>query len=74
MYEQADKSKENKSRAVANVVSKKQSNSKSAFQFVDNRLEVVAKKLQEMANSRSVNQLETAQLMLRSDVPAFVPQ
>ena len=47
-----DKTQKNKSLSVANAVSQKQSISESAFQFVDNRPEVVAqRKLQEMANN-----------------------
>lgn len=39
MYEQVEKPKENKSRAVANVVAQKKSNGKQGFGFVDNRSE-----------------------------------
>lgn len=41
MYAQVDKSKENKSRAVANSVAQKKSNRKQGFGFVDNRPEVI---------------------------------
>ncbi|MFT4803432.1 MAG: hypothetical protein ACJAUV_001965 [Flavobacteriales bacterium] len=66
MYEQVEKAKENKGRAVANSVSQKSSGD-SAFQFVDNRPEaVVQRKLQEMVNnSPQVNQ--AAQLQATSD-------
>ncbi|GEM_PF-4891718 len=51
MYKQVEKPKENRSR-VTNSVAKKQSGSKSTFQFVDNRPEAVAqRKLQELANN-----------------------
>ena len=44
--------KENKSRAVSNVVSQKQEGSESTFQFIDNRPDSVAqRKLQEMAHN-----------------------
>lgn len=47
MYEQVKKSKQNKSRAVANAVAQKKSNMKQGFGFVDNRPNTVAhKKLQ----------------------------
>jgi hypothetical protein len=50
MYEHVEKPKENKSQSVANFSSQK-SSGESAFQFMDNRPEVVAqRKLQEMAN------------------------
>lgn len=42
MYEQVEKPKENKSRAVANSVAQKKSNVKQDFGFVDNRPEIVA--------------------------------
>jgi hypothetical protein len=52
MYEYAEKTKKNKSRAVANSVSQKQSRAESTFQLVDNRPEAIAqRKLQEMANN-----------------------
>lgn len=52
MYAQMEKSKENKSRSVANSVAQKQISSKSAFQFEDNRHEAIQmKKLHEMANN-----------------------
>ncbi|WP_421854433.1 hypothetical protein [Marinomonas sp.] len=37
MYEQIEKPKENKSRAIANSVAQKKSNGKQGFEFVDNR-------------------------------------
>ena len=49
MYEQVEKSKENKSRAIANSVAQNKSNVKQGFGFVDNRSESKAqKKLQNM--------------------------
>ncbi len=46
MYEQVEKPKENKSRAVANSVSQKKSSDKQSFGFVDNRSEAVAQRKQ----------------------------
>lgn len=46
MYEQVEKPKENKSRAVANSVAQKQSSDNSTFKFVDNRQEAVAQRRQ----------------------------
>ena len=69
MYAQVEKSKENKSRAVANSVAQKQIGGKSTFQFVDNRPEAIAqRKLQEVANSYSQNQ--PIQRMLRNRLTA----
>lgn len=52
MYEQVEKPKENKSRAVANSVGQKKSNQKQGFGFSDNRPEAVTqRKLQEVTNS-----------------------
>ncbi|NBP67375.1 MAG: DUF4157 domain-containing protein [Cytophagia bacterium] len=52
MNTHADKTLENKSRAVANSLPKQKSNGESTFQFVDNKPEAVAqRKLQEMANN-----------------------
>lgn len=51
MYKQIEKSKENKSRTVANSVTQKKSDVKQGLGFVDNRPEGVAqRKLQEMMN------------------------
>jgi hypothetical protein len=50
MYEQVEKPKANKSRAVANSVAQKKSNVRQGFGFVDNRPEaIMQKKLQEVA-------------------------
>lgn len=55
MYEQVEKSKDNKSRAVANSVGQKKSNVKQGYGFVDNRLVAVTqRKLTEMFNSGQV--------------------
>jgi hypothetical protein len=52
MYEQIEKPKENKSRAVANSVAHKKRNGKKGIGFVDNRPKVVAqRKLQALANN-----------------------
>jgi len=51
MYEQVEKPRENKNRAVANSISQKQNGGKSTCQFVDNRPEAIAqRKPQEMEN------------------------
>jgi len=51
MNTHADKAQENKSQAIANGLSEKQSNNESTFQFVNNRPEAIAqRKLKEMAN------------------------
>ncbi|CAH9053881.1 hypothetical protein PSECIP111951_00913 [Pseudoalteromonas holothuriae] len=51
MYAQVEKSKENKSRVVANSVAQKKSDEKQGFGFVDNRPEAVAQRtLQKMTN------------------------
>ncbi len=58
MYAQVEKTKENKSRAVANSVGQKKSSVKQGIGFVDNRLETIAqRKLQKIANNSP--QLET---------------
>jgi hypothetical protein len=52
MYEQVEKPKENKSRAVANAVAQTKSNFKQGFGFVDNRPgSVVQKSLKGYVNS-----------------------
>lgn len=63
MSTNADKTQEINGRSMADVLSRKKSSSKSAFQFEDNRPEAIAqRKLQEMANnSQQVNQLSTFQ-------------
>ena len=54
MHEQVEKSKDNKSRAVANSVAQKKGVGKQGLGFMDNRPESLAqKKLQEMADSHS---------------------
>lgn len=59
MYEQVEKSKENKSQSVENKFSQKQSGGGSTFQFVNNRPEaIVQRKLQEMTNNSSQSQRE----------------
>lgn len=57
MYEQVEKPKENKSRAVANSVAQKKNGVKQGFGFVDNRPEhIVARSLQ-MKNINEQSQL-----------------
>ena len=52
MYAQVEKSKENKSRAIAKSVTQKMGNERQSFEFVDNRPEAIAqKKLQEIGNN-----------------------
>jgi len=54
MYEQIEKPKENKSRAIVNSVTQKKSNVKYGFGFVDNRPESIAqRKMQSQANMSS---------------------
>jgi len=54
MYERIDKNQENKIRSVSNAISRKRNDSKSPFQFKDNRHEAVTqKKIQGMANTYS---------------------
>ncbi|MCG8548862.1 MAG: hypothetical protein MI799_00510 [Desulfobacterales bacterium] len=74
MYRQDEKSKKNtpianlrKSRAVVNSVSQKRNGDKSAFQFVDNRPEVVAqRKLQDMA-------IDSPQVKYAAQLKAITP-
>jgi hypothetical protein len=68
MYDQVEKSKENKSRAVANSVAQKKSKVKQGFGFVDNRPEAVAqRKLQEVANNNQ-HAKQVAQLQLMANL------
>ena len=54
MYEQVEKSKETKSKSVANSVTQKRSNGRQGFEFVDNRPEAQQiRKIQEMADDFS---------------------
>ncbi|WPD22061.1 MAG: hypothetical protein SD837_17875 [Candidatus Electrothrix scaldis] len=62
MYEQVEKPKENKSRAVANSVAQKKSHVKQGFGFVDNRPETVAqRKIQVLAGENFVRQRQRLQ-------------
>lgn len=57
MYAQLEKSKDNKSRAVANSVAQKKTNVKQEFGFVDNRPEAVAQKkfrIQKLKTNNSI--------------------
>ncbi len=55
MYAQVEKSRENKSRAVANSVAQKKSGGKQGFGFVDNRADAVAqRKIISLINNNSV--------------------
>ena len=53
MYTQVEKSKENKSRAVANSVTQKKSNVKQGFGFVDNRPEALTQRKLVQTNVQS---------------------
>lgn len=50
MYEQVDKPKENKNRAVANSVAQKKSNGRQGFGFVDNRPMMLGQKSMQLQN------------------------
>ena len=66
MYAQVEKTKENKSSAVANSVCQRKNNMTQGFGFVDNRPEAVTqRKLQEMASSPQAKQ--DAQLQAMGD-------
>ncbi len=52
MYAQVEKSKENKSRAVADAATQKKSNVKQSFGFIDNRaVSIAQRKMQSITNS-----------------------
>ncbi len=53
MYAQVAKSKENKSRAVANSVTQKKGKAKEGFGFVDNRPETIARRKQQLQTNYS---------------------
>jgi len=69
MNTHTDKTQDNKSKSVANEISKRQSGGESIFQFVDNRPEAIAqRKLQEMANnSPQVKRAAQLQAMANND-------
>lgn len=56
MYEQVEKPKENKSRAVANSVGLKKSNGRQGFGFVDNRPESIAQRKMQTLADNSISQ------------------
>ena len=59
MYQQVEKRKENKSRAVANSVTQMKSNRNPSFAFVDNRPEaIVQREMKAPANDFPVAQLQ----------------
>jgi hypothetical protein len=60
MHEQAEKSKENKSRAIANFVTQKKSNLKQGVAFVDNR-------------TIAENNFQAIQLKIKHDAPSMTP-
>ncbi len=59
MYTQNEKSKENKSRAIANSLSHKGNNVKQCFGLVDNRPETKAQRVLQRLNSPNALQLAT---------------
>lgn len=74
MYEQKEKTKENKNRSVGNSVTKKKSKSKHGFGFVDYRPLMIAQtKLKELAsNSPQVKQLRANQGITHTGITAIV--
>jgi len=59
MYAQVEKSKENKSRAIAKSLAQKKSNVKQGFGFIDNRPNTITqRKLQEVINGAQTKQLK----------------
>ena len=75
MKTQADKTQQDESKSLRNSVAQKQSGDGSAFQFVDNRPEVIAqRKLQEMIyHSPRTKQLHAFQEMAGNNSPAKQP-
>jgi len=71
MYTPIEKPKENKSRAIANLVVKKKSDSKSAFHFVDNRPEVITQKKIRGMTQNSTQQHLPVQFMVHGTVTQF---
>lgn len=70
MYKQVEKTKENKSRSIANSVAQKQIRGNSTFQFVDNRPEAIAqRKIQEVINTNETAQLVTIYRGMQASVP-----
>ncbi|CAH9053887.1 hypothetical protein PSECIP111951_00914 [Pseudoalteromonas holothuriae] len=70
MYEQVEKPKENKNRAVANSVAQKKTDVKQGFGFVDNRADAIAqRKLQEVTNSDTQLKSNLKQSYQFSDKP-----
>jgi hypothetical protein len=72
MYEQLEKKKENKSRAVANSVARKKSNVNQSFGFVDNRPEAIAqRKIQEIADkANGTPELKQLKAQTAAAIPA----
>jgi hypothetical protein len=64
MFAQIEKSKENKSRAVANSVVQKRSDGKQGSSFVDNRAEaLVQRKLKKMTNNNHKSTIQRAAIV-----------
>lgn len=71
MYAQVEKSKENKSRAVANLTTQKKSNGKQGFGFVDNRSKTEnMKSSQQMIDARSYEEPSSHTIQRAIDVVA----
>ncbi|MBT9314499.1 hypothetical protein [Leptothoe spongobia] len=71
MYEQVEKPKENKSRAISNFVSQKKSNEKQGFGFVDNRPEAAHQhNLQKMAANASNSNKELQPIVDTRSIPS----
>ena len=71
MYEQVNKPKENKSRAIANTVAQKQSNAKQGFGFVDNRPEAMMQRKVQSMKDANVNMSTPVQFALDDDGRAY---
>ncbi|MEM5548761.1 hypothetical protein [Pseudoalteromonas fuliginea] len=63
MYAQVEKTKENKSRAVANSVGQKKSNTKQGFGFVDNRPEAVVKRSLQSIQKKDLKAIQRATII-----------
>lgn len=75
MYAQKENPKENKSRAVADEISQKQSGSKSAFQFVDNRPEAIGQRmLQGIPNDNCIQMMRIGDEPIKNQLQGAVVQ
>ncbi|MBJ7556613.1 hypothetical protein [Marinomonas spartinae] len=64
MYEQVEKPKENKSRAVTNTVTQKKNAGRQGFWFVDNRPEAAAQRAQQVITNNRRQSKQTVQLQV----------